>query len=129
MFVKTENVDLEPCLAGSGQRDGAEGEDDHGGADQRPGFFRWQFADQALDQEEDDGHRAGEDNLLRIGEIRNPDGDCKCDEGEPAAESVRRLEALGVGSLVFDPCMNRRQSGDFLDVMRANVEALAPAFE
>jgi len=50
-------------------------------------------------------------------------------EGEPAAESVALLEAMGVSSLVFAPCMNRPASGDFLSVMRANVAALAAACE
>lgn len=50
-------------------------------------------------------------------------------EGEPAAESARRLESMGVTSLVFDPCMNTRESGDFLDVMRTNLAALAQALE
>ena len=50
-------------------------------------------------------------------------------EGEPAAESVALLEAMGVSSLVFAPCMNRPASGDFLSVMRENVAALAAACE
>ena len=50
-------------------------------------------------------------------------------EGQPAAESVSRLEALGVGSLVFDPCATPPATGDFLTVMQANVEALAAAFQ
>ncbi len=49
-------------------------------------------------------------------------------EGEPARESVAKLEAIGVKSLVFDPCGNVPDSGDFLSVMTANVEALEKAF-
>lgn len=49
-------------------------------------------------------------------------------EGEPAKESVAKLEAIGVKSLVFDPCGNVPDSGDFLSVMTANVEALEKAF-
>lgn len=49
-------------------------------------------------------------------------------EGEPAAESVAKLEALGVKSLVYDPCGNVPEKGDFLSVMKANVEALEKAF-
>lgn len=49
-------------------------------------------------------------------------------EGEPAAESVSKLAALGVQSLVFDPCGNVPEKGDFLNVMKANVEALEKAF-
>ena len=45
-------------------------------------------------------------------------------EGEPVAESVKRLEAIGVRSVVFDPCGNRPESGDWLSVMEANIENL-----
>lgn len=45
-------------------------------------------------------------------------------EGEPAAESVARLEALGVKSAIFDPCGNRPESGDWLSVMKQNIENL-----
>ena len=51
-------------------------------------------------------------------------------EGQPLPEAVKRLEALGVRSLVFDPCGNRPEEGDFLSVMRENAAqlrlALAP---
>ena len=50
-------------------------------------------------------------------------------EGEPAKESVAKLEAIGVKSLVFDPCGNVPESGDFLSVMKANIEALEKAFQ
>ena len=46
-------------------------------------------------------------------------------EGEPGAESVNLLEGLGLGSVVFDPCGNRPGTGDYMTVMRKNVEALA----
>ena len=49
-------------------------------------------------------------------------------EGEPAKESVAKLEAIGVKSLVFDPCGNVPDSGDFMSVMKTNVEALEKAF-
>jgi zinc transport system substrate-binding protein len=49
-------------------------------------------------------------------------------EGEPAPESVAKLTALGVQSLVFDPCGNVPDQGDFLDVMKANVAVLEKAF-
>jgi len=49
-------------------------------------------------------------------------------EGEPAKESVAKLEAIGVKSLVFDPCGNVPESGDLMSVMKANVEALEKAF-
>jgi zinc transport system substrate-binding protein len=50
-------------------------------------------------------------------------------EGEPAAESVRRLEDMGVHSLVFEPCMNKPETGDFMSVMRANIKALGVAYQ
>jgi zinc transport system substrate-binding protein len=49
-------------------------------------------------------------------------------EGEPAKESVAKLDAIGVKSVVFDPCGNVPDAGDFLSVMKANVEALEKAF-
>lgn len=49
-------------------------------------------------------------------------------EGEPIEETVHRLEALGIKSVVFDPCGNAPKSGDYLSVMRRNVERLARAY-
>ena len=49
-------------------------------------------------------------------------------EGEPAEESVAKLDAIGVTSVVFDPCGNVPDDGDFLSIMKANVEALENAF-
>jgi zinc transport system substrate-binding protein len=49
-------------------------------------------------------------------------------EGEPMAETVERLLSMGVGSLVFDPCGNAPEKGDFLATMRRNVENLKKAF-
>lgn len=49
-------------------------------------------------------------------------------EGKPMKESVEGLQAIGVNSLVFDPCGNTPNQGDFLSVMRQNVENLTPAF-
>lgn len=45
-------------------------------------------------------------------------------EGEPTSEAVAALDAVGVASVVFDPCGNRPESGDWLGVMRSNVAAL-----
>ena len=45
-------------------------------------------------------------------------------EAEPRGESVERLRALGVESVVFDPLANRPPAGDFLTVMRENVARL-----
>jgi zinc transport system substrate-binding protein len=49
-------------------------------------------------------------------------------EGRPDPESVARLESMGVGSLVFDPCGNRPMEGDFLGVMQQNLQNLKRAY-
>jgi zinc transport system substrate-binding protein len=49
-------------------------------------------------------------------------------EGDPMQESVKKLESAGIRSLTFDPCGNVPEQGDFLSVMRENVENLKPAF-
>jgi len=49
-------------------------------------------------------------------------------EGEPLKESVERLKAIGIQSVVFDPCGNAPDQGDFMSVMRQNVENLEAAF-
>ena len=45
-------------------------------------------------------------------------------EAEPLAESIARLEQLGIRSLVFSPVANVPESGDFLEAMNKNVAAL-----
>ena len=50
-------------------------------------------------------------------------------EGEPMKKSAERLREIGVDSLVFDPCGNIPDQGDFLSVMRHNVENLKPVFK
>jgi hypothetical protein len=50
-------------------------------------------------------------------------------EGEPVRASVDKLKKLGVDSLVFDPCGNRPDQGDFITVMRSNVDNLRKAFQ
>ncbi len=49
-------------------------------------------------------------------------------EGEPLEKSVQRLKEMGVASVVFDPCANSPDSGDFLTVMKQNIENLRPLF-
>jgi zinc transport system substrate-binding protein len=48
-------------------------------------------------------------------------------EGPPRAETIERLRAVGVESVVFDPCGNRPEAGDFIDVMERNAAALERA--
>jgi zinc transport system substrate-binding protein len=50
-------------------------------------------------------------------------------ESDPHPESVRRLASMGVRSLVFDPCENAPGKGDFMSVMRGNIDNLKKAFE
>jgi zinc transport system substrate-binding protein len=50
-------------------------------------------------------------------------------EGKPIKESVERLKAVGVDSLVFDPCGNTPGQGDFISVMQQNIENLKRAFQ
>lgn len=49
-------------------------------------------------------------------------------EGEPAKESVEKLDLIGLKSVVFAPCGNVPESGDFMTIMQANVKALETAF-
>ncbi|MBW2199158.1 MAG: hypothetical protein JRF58_15265 [Deltaproteobacteria bacterium] len=44
-------------------------------------------------------------------------------------ESAERLKAIGVNSLVFDPCGNIPDQGDFMSVIQRNGENLKPAFQ
>jgi len=49
-------------------------------------------------------------------------------EGEPLKENIDRVRALGVQSVVFDPCANRPAAGDFMSVMERNVSSLEEVF-
>ncbi len=49
-------------------------------------------------------------------------------EGAPAPESVALLQGLGMESLVFDPCAQAPEQGDFMSVMRDNLSALERVF-
>ncbi len=50
-------------------------------------------------------------------------------EGDSDAETVAKLKDLGLGSVVFDPCGTVPAEGDFLSMMRKNVDELQPAYE
>ena len=50
-------------------------------------------------------------------------------EGDPLPTSADKLQALGIKSLVFDPCGNTPEQGDFLSVMQQNVARLQQAFQ
>lgn len=49
-------------------------------------------------------------------------------EATPLPETRDRLESAGVRSAVFDPCATRPPSGDFLSIMKGNVETLRRVF-
>ena len=49
-------------------------------------------------------------------------------EGTAMKQSVESLKAIGIDSLVFDPCGNTPDQGDFLSVMRQNVKNLTSAY-
>ncbi|MEE9120336.1 MAG: metal ABC transporter substrate-binding protein [Syntrophobacteria bacterium] len=49
-------------------------------------------------------------------------------EGEPINESVERLKAIGLQSVVFDPCGNAPDQGDFMSMMQQNVQNLREVF-
>ena len=50
-------------------------------------------------------------------------------EGEPLQKSVAKLKKMGIESIVFDPCGNRPEHGNFLSVMRQNIENLRLIFK
>ena len=49
-------------------------------------------------------------------------------EARPLDRTAQRLQELGVGSVVFDPCGNRPGEGDFLTVQRENFERLRQVY-
>ena len=49
-------------------------------------------------------------------------------EGNPDVEIVSRLKSIGLESAVFAPCANIPDKGDFLTVMRQNIEELKRIF-
>ena len=48
-------------------------------------------------------------------------------EGEPLPDLAERLEALGIASIVFDPCANTPADGDLMSVMERNSVSLEGA--
>ncbi len=50
-------------------------------------------------------------------------------EGKPLPAAVQLLVDLGVGSVVFDPCGNVPEGGDFLEIMQQNGANLKQIFE
>ncbi len=50
-------------------------------------------------------------------------------EGPPNPDAVDKLKSMEVESLVFNPCVNVPDQGDFLTVMKQNVENIGIAFQ
>ncbi len=49
-------------------------------------------------------------------------------EHAPSAETAEKLSGYRVESVVFDPCGGKPSAGDFLTVMKGNLENLGRAF-
>jgi len=50
-------------------------------------------------------------------------------ESRPRQEIVERMQELGLGVVVFEPCGNIPQTGDYVSVMHSNIEALKAKLE
>ena len=50
-------------------------------------------------------------------------------EGSPLPETVQKLNALGINSVVFDCSPNRPSEGDYLTVMNRNIDELVRVYE
>jgi zinc transport system substrate-binding protein len=48
-------------------------------------------------------------------------------EGEPSQETVTKLREMGIESVVFDPCGNVPENGDYMTVMQENLSRLSQA--
>ena len=49
-------------------------------------------------------------------------------EGEPDKAIVQKLLQQGISSVLFDPCGNRPDEGDWLSVIKVNISLLGKAF-
>ena len=49
-------------------------------------------------------------------------------EANPNQETVTKLKTMGINSLVFTPVANTPDRGDFLSIMKQNIENLQQAF-
>ncbi len=50
-------------------------------------------------------------------------------EGEPLTNTMGELKNLGLSCRVFDPCGNSPEHGDFISIMKKNIENIKSAFE
>ena len=49
-------------------------------------------------------------------------------EGQPDEQALARLQTLGISSLVFSPCANTPEEGDFISVMKNNIREIEKVF-
>ena len=49
-------------------------------------------------------------------------------EGEPMRETADRLKELGVASVVFDPCGNAPETGDYITMMQHNIQNMRSVY-
>lgn len=49
-------------------------------------------------------------------------------EGDPNKETVAKLKELGIDSIVFDPCGNTPDEGDYMSVMNNNIKQLTKVY-
>ena len=49
-------------------------------------------------------------------------------EGEPLADSAGRLKEMGIEGMIFSPCFAHPLKGDFLSVMKSNIDNIRSAF-
>jgi zinc transport system substrate-binding protein len=50
-------------------------------------------------------------------------------EGAPHSDTLRDLQKIGVESVVFDPCGNTPDDGDYISIMRSNLKQLHRLYE
>lgn len=65
-----------------------------------------------------------QDELIALAEFA---GGVMLWEAEPLPATRTRLQAMGIASVVFDPCATRPETGDYLAVMSRNISALSAA--
>jgi zinc transport system substrate-binding protein len=74
------------------------------------------------------GEKPGQNELMKLA-VTLPDhpAELMIWEGPPVSETTEALVRMAVESVVMDPCANRPAEGDYLSVMRQNVENLRAA--
>jgi zinc transport system substrate-binding protein len=60
--------------------------------------------------------------------LENHPADWMVWENEPIKAAVDKLHEMGINSVVFNPCGNRPKEGDFMSVMKQNVDQLESVY-